>query len=182
MEKNILILFYIFLVVLKLSKQDECFTNGYNISNIKSTERQEFCKAFTYQFNNTICYYNNSADTCLNITEDSLKNYLNYSLAEVPNNCGTAGFFEPLNKESCLDIPLVDAKCCFVIYYNDTEKENHTACLRTKEFKKKDDEKKYLIKHVESFGANFKVSNAECKELKLKCYYNILIIFLILLI
>ena len=106
----------------------------------------------------------------MNITEDSLKNNPNYSLAEVPNNCGTAGFFEPLNEESCLDIPLVDAKCCFVTYSNDTAEENHHACLRTKEFKKKDDEKSYLENHVKSIRKNLEVRNAECKELKLKCY------------
>ena len=180
MYRKFLFLFYIFLINLKLSQQDTCFLNGYNLTNQTTMPIWEMCKAFSYQFNNSICYYNQTDGTCLNITEDSqLIQNKNYSLAKISNNCGTAGFFEPLNEGACRDIPLVDARCCFV-NYKDNLKENHTVCLRTTELKKEENVVKALQEHIKTFG-NYEYISSHCKGENSKYDLNIGLIFLILL-
>ena len=166
---------------IQLSKQGECYVEGYNINNASSP--REMCKAFSYHSDNLICHYDEQEKTCLNVSENSelIKNDSNYLYALVSNNCGISGFFEPLTADDCKDIPLVDGQCCFVKYHiEDTE---HKACLRTNEYQKKHDIPTEIINFVKStYNNSFEVKSAECKGKYINNYFNIILIFLIFLI
>ena len=184
MYEKFFLLFCILSMNFQISKQELCDIGGYNISNSSSAQiAQNICKTYSFQFNNEICYYVESNKTCLNIPQNSslLKNDNNYKFAEISNNCGISGFFEPLNPDDCKGIPLVDGQCCYVVYQ--IENTNHAACLRTNEYQKKNDtvpeEIKNLIKKInEGYGA----ISANCKGKYLKYYFNLIFIFLIFLI
>ena len=184
MYEKFCLLFCILSMNFQISKQELCDIGGYNISNSSTPQNaQNICKAYSFQFNNEICYYVEQNHTCLNIPQNSslLKNDNNYKFAEISNNCGISGFFEPLNPDDCKGIPLVDGQCCYVVYQ--IENTNHAACLRTNEYQKKNDtvpeEIKNLIKKInEGYG----VISANCRGKYLKYYFNLVFIFLIFLI
>ena len=139
MYEKFCLLFCILSMNFQISKQELCDIGGYNISNSSTPQNaQNICKAYSFQFNNEICYYVEQNHTCLNIPQNSslLKNDNNYKFAEISNNCGISGFFEPLNPDDCKGIPLVDGQCCYVVYQ--IENTNHAACLRTNEYQKKE--------------------------------------------
>ena len=77
MYEKFFLLFCILLMNFQFSKQELCEIGGYNISNSSSAQiAQNMCKAYSFQFNNEICYYVEQNYTCLNIPQNSslLKN------------------------------------------------------------------------------------------------------------
>ena len=180
MYEKFFLLFYILSINIQFSKQGECSHDDYNISASQSPG--EMCKAFSYRFNNSICYYNEQNGTCLNISEGSelIKNNSNYSLAVISNNCGISGFFEPLVEGDCKEIPLVDGQCCFVEYQSNGTK--HKACLRTNEYQKKDELPTEIKNLFQNKYSKFELMSAVCKGKYIKNYFNFILIFLIFLI
>ena len=170
-------LLVIILLVFKSTKQQqnrECEINGYNKSMINETT----CKEFTYLFNNSICDFNKSTNSCLNIEEDNTENYKGYHISKyIVNNCGISGFYEPDNEGFCKNLQLVEGLCCFVKYGNRTE--NHTACLRTLEYEKKKGES-YFKNY--NYTENFNFVEIICKEKFIELWFSILFISLLFLI
>ena len=58
MNGKLLLILYVFLLNVKLSKQDECSYGGYSMDE----PTEEKCLSFSYQFNNSICYYKVEGD------------------------------------------------------------------------------------------------------------------------
>ena len=167
--KNIYIFFlFIFAININLSKQLYC--TGYN----KTVGNEKMCKGLTYRYNNEICFFDGVG--CINITDgsDEIKKNANYTLtSEIHNNCGVAGFFEPKeDKDLCKGIPLVEGYCCWVNYTAGNE--FYTACLRTKNYKNKND----IPSDIKDYKEGFTAQNFECKETFIKNSYLILISFL----
>ena len=181
MNGKLLLILYVFLLNIKLSNQESCNIGDYNISEFN----EEKCLSFSYQFNNEICFFKNESGviSCDNITETEFESQANgkYSLSNITNNCGFAGFFEPLSNVSCREVNLVEGRCCYVNYTIGEEKKIRYSCLRTNKYKKDKtpEDINDLFDNQYSYASLIK---ADCKESNIKMKYNLIFAFLIFLI
>ena len=182
MNGKLLLILYVFLLNIKLSNQESCNIGDYNISEFN----EEKCLSFSYQFNNEICFFKNESGviSCDNITETELETESNgkYSLTNITNNCGFAGFFEPTSTTSCREVNLVEGRCCYVNYtIEGKETTIRKSCLRTNKYKKDkipEDINNLFTQHY----AYASLKGAYCKESNIKMKYNLIFLFLIFLI
>jgi len=95
------------------------------------TSKKQAC----YDLSNSVvleeaCCYHKGQDKCVpssyKETHSTEEIYCPES-SKIYNNCGMAGFFQPLTSEKCTEISLVQGYCCFV----ETEKHGN-GCVRTK--------------------------------------------------
>ena len=184
-----LFILYVFSLNLQLSKQDECKYGDYfksNEGNIVMNE--ELCLSFSYQFGNSVCKFteNESSDpTCESVSEEDFSSNPSnkYTLTEVSNNCGFNGFFEPLIRDNCTDIKLVEGHCCYVNYTLSAEDSTiRKSCLRTNKFKEKGEIPEDISELVKNINQNIKIITVDCKESNIKMKYNLLFAFSIFLI
>ena len=183
MNGKLLLILYVFLLNVKLSKQDKCSYGGYSMDE----PTEEKCLSFSYQFNNSICIWKNNSGTiiCNNITETELETESNgkYSLTNITNNCGFSGFFEPTSTTSCREVNLVEGRCCYVNYtISGEETKIRKSCLRTNKYKKKDKSPEDINNLFTQHYAYASLRGAYCKESNIKMKYNLIFLFLIFLI
>ena len=97
---------------------------------------------------------------------------------QIFNNCGMAGIYQPLTKEICTEISLVQGYCCFV-----KTKSKGTACIRTKELnKEKNTVTDQMKKYINDNGVNAnEIESVECKGDYFQFYW-LLIIFAVIFI
>ena len=179
MNGKLLLILYVFLLNVKLSKQDECSYGDYSMDE----PTEEKCLSFSYQFNNLICYYKVESDKkiCDNINETEFASNGKYSLTNITNNCGYTGFFEPTSTTSCREVNLVEGRCCYVNYTIEEDKTIRKSCLRTNKYKKDkipEDINNLFTQHY-TYAS---IKGAYCKESNIKMKYNLIFLFLIFLI
>ena len=139
------------------SKKQKCF--GLSDSNVFN---QKCC----YDTQNKLCTSLNSGSN-IECPKDT----------EIVNNCGMAGFYQPITSERCTEISLVDGFCCYI-----KTKSKGTACIKKKEINEdkdktvlSDDMKEYLqglspavdVSEVESVkcGGSFMKKNYSVRSL-----------------
>ena len=93
------------------------------------------------------------------------------------NNCGMAKFYQPVSKEACTEISLVNGYCCFV------ETNNHgKACLKQDEID--EDEKDEITDYMKDYFRNRLGLNPDTEIVSVQCegslltYYGFLMILL----
>ena len=186
MNVKFLCILYVFSINLQLSKQVNCETGDYFQSKteeeIKEMLNEELCLSFSYQFGNSVCKFTNENKACESATEEEFSSN-KYTLTNVSNNCGFNGFFEPLIRDNCTDIKLVEGHCCYVNYTLSAKDSTiRKSCLRTNKFKKKGEIPGDISELVTKINKDIKIITVDCKESNIKMKYNLLFAFLIFLI
>ena len=178
-----LFILYVFSLNLQLSKQDECKYGDYFKTDEEknNTMNEELCLSFSYQFGNSVCKFTNENKACESATEEEFSSN-KYTLTNVSNNCGFNGFFEPLIRDNCTDIKLVEGHCCYVNYTLPDAGTIRKSCLRTNKFKKQGDIPGDISELVTKKNKDIKIITVDCKESNIKLKYNLLFAFLIFLI
>ena len=148
---------------LKGSNADENKQKCYSLS--KSDVQDEDC---CYDTTNNKCIKRPSS------VDSTIKCPVN---SEIHNNCGMALFYQPVSKEACTEISLVNGYCCFV------KTKNHgTACLKQDEID--EDEKDEITDYMKDYFRNRlgfipdeEIVSVQCEGSLLK-YYGFLMILL----
>ena len=188
--KKIIYVIYLLLFIIHFSLNHSCILyDSYNLtvylggnSNV-TNETKKRCFALSYNFNNSLCCYDNSTGECINtFGNETLNPILDCPKeAEIPNNCGLAGIFEPLENTICTGISLVQGYCCFTILKNDNN--TSKSCLKTKELSKnKNQPSDELLKYVKNINKDIDIEFVECQSffIKYNSIFNIILIISIL--
>ena len=187
MDVKFLCILYVFSINLQLSKQVDCETGDYFQSKTEEEKNnmmnEELCLSFSYQFGNSVCQFTNETKACESVSEGEFSSSSSkYALTNVSNNCGFNGFFEPLIRDNCTDIKLVEGHCCYVNYTLPDAATIRKSCLRTNKFKKQGDTPGDVSELVTKINKDIKIIAVDCKESNIKLKYNLLFAFLIFLI
>ena len=188
---NYKLILFLFLITISIYPTINQFCN-YNNNNQNLNdyltgnpeEKKKKCFALSNYFDNELCCYDSSSGNCLNKTSGT-KNSENYKCPEetiVPNNCGTAGIYQPISPEICKEISLVQGFCCFVkLNINNNES---SSCLRikkiTKDKKMESNEIKDFVHHVAPELDDREIE-VDCKSFKLSSYWILNFITILLL-
>ena len=120
--------------------------------------------------NKETCVERDTTDAGQNCPEDSVIN----------NNCGMALFYQPVSKEACTEISLVNGYCCFVKTKAGSNQGN--ACLKQDEID--EDEKDEITDYMKDYFRNRlgydpdeEIVSVQCEGSLLK-YYGFLMILL----
>ena len=183
MNVKFLCILYVFSINLQLSKQVNCETGDYFKTDEDKNKmmNEELCLSFSYQFGNSVCQFTNETKACESVSEGEFSSN-KYTLTNVSNNCGFNGFFEPLIRDNCTDIKLVEGHCCYVNYTLPDAGTIRKSCLRTNKFKKQGDTPGDVSELVTKINKDIKIITVDCKESNIKLKYNLLFAFLIFLI
>ena len=150
--------------VIKNTDDDSKFLEEFHTEEEK---RQKCYSLSNFDGDNSSCCYKNTVG-CFLKENDTPEDECPKNSA-IYNNCGMAGFYEPLMSTICTEISLVQGYCCFV----KTNKGN--ACIRTKKLHKDVNATTDQINDfVKSIANDGEVQEVICKGWNLKIY-NILI-------
>ena len=162
----------------------EFVTNDtYPINNKAEAISLKKKKCFDYSYSavfQQVCCYDEIQDAC---TSKSTGNNISCPIdTTIPNNCGTAGIFEPAHETSCTEIGLVNGYCCYVDFGKYGK-----SCIKTN--KLNDDKntatemiEQYIKKYNDANKAQAVVTGVICDSHNLKIASRILLFCLLLLI
>lgn len=127
----------------KTRKDGDTIINSFTENSGKNSRAD--CFSYSYYPNEEeggvfqdLCCYNNATHKCTTFTEGKGVICPTASSADsIQNRCGNSGVYEPHEDSDCTGVSLVEAYCCYVETEVDGVK--HTACLRSKDMKDKDD-------------------------------------------
>ena len=161
----------------ELLTTDEDYTKNDN----EESNKKKACFSLSYSaVFNQVCCYDKIQQSCTDETEN--ENVTCPESTFIPNNCGMAGIFQPVNHTQCIDISLVGGYCCYVDFGD-----KGTACISTK--KLNDDKNtateminKYIIKFNEQEQKNYEVKEVICEGFYWKHIARIGLIGLLLIL
>ena len=156
-----------------INTDDEDILNGIAIN---SDEAKQKCFSLSHSESQTgkCCYKDEKCEA--EATPGALGEEYCAKDSIIFNNCGMAGVYQPLTKEICTEISLVQGYCCFV-----KTKTKGNACIRTKELNKEKNTATDQIKnYVKGLSINpDEIESVLCKGNYIK-YYWLFIIFAVI--
>ena len=183
MSYAIFIFLNILLIQLPFSNEDGC--KYYTASGTEATTGDDYLKGSNADENKQSCFslstaikkccYNKDSDNKETCVEESGTNCPDDS--EINNNCGMALFYQPVSKEACTEISLVNGYCCFV-----KTKNYGKACLKQDEID--EDEKDEITDYMKDYFRNRLGLNPDTEIVSVQCegsllkYYGFLMILL----
>ena len=196
---NHIISFLIFILLINSSLSDPCLyketraqtaINSTDVGTYLKTTSSEISKqqkCFSLSDSDVFphkCCYDTSQKKCVKEATTTNANVVCPKDTTIENNCGMAGFYQPVTSERCTEISLVDGYCCFLKL-----KSNDTACVRRKELNddnKKDvsDDVKIYVKSRGYDPNDIDDSSFVCEGnlLKIKFYFYLFFLFAIYVI
>ena len=154
--------------------------NSTYLSELKGDSAKQQCFSLSnYNGKNDgdqdICCYDSANNKC--ITKDSLSDNCPKK-ADIANNCGMAGIYEPITSEICTSISLVQGYCCFVKI-----KSYGTACVRTKKLNEdKNTTTDQITNYVRAIKEGAEIESVICKETYLKYFWSLFFFVFIFLL
>ena len=188
MSYALFIFLNILLIQLPFSKETGC--TYYITSSTQATTDDNYLKSSNADENKQKCFslsksdvesefccYDRSASKWVTEGTSGTKECPSPSDPKLRNNCGMAKFYQPVSKEACTEISLVNGYCCFV-----KTKNYGTACLRQDEIDedKKDEITDYMkdyFKNKLGLNPDNEIVSVACEGSFLK-YYGFLMILL----
>ena len=181
---------FIFLniILIQLSISDPCkyYESPSNPKNtdeqyLSSTNEEDEKKQKCFSLSNSDintdkCCYNSDTKLCQKGTGTNVFCPTD-STENLKNNCGMAKFYQPVSKEACTEISLVNGYCCFVI-----TKTKGNACLKQDEID--EDEKDEITDYMKDYFRNRLGLNPDTEIVSVQCegsllkYYGFLMILL----
>ena len=123
------------------------------------------------------CYLNNGGTQTCQVGRNDGDGAVCPDPSDIKNNCGMALFYQPVSKEACTEISLVNGYCCFV-----KTKNNGKACLKQDEID--EDEKDEITDYMKdyfrnrlSYNPDTEIKSVQCEGSLLK-YYGFLMVLL----
>ena len=153
---------------------------GNDLTSSNAYENKQKCFSLSKSdVESDFCCYDRSTSKCVTETSGT-SGYTDCPSSSNPklrNNCGMAKFYQPVSKEACTEISLVNGYCCFV------KTKNHgTACLKQDEID--EDEKDEITDYMKDYFRNRLnlnpdevIDTVQCEGSLLK-YYGFLMILL----
>jgi hypothetical protein len=144
----------------ELNKTDLSYLSHYNGDDSKMQK----CFSLSYSdVFNKFCCYNNNTKTCVEEPETTSNIIFCPQESKIINNCGMAGFYQPVTPERCTEISLVDGFCCYV-----KTKNYGTGCVRQKEIDEENknaitDEIKNYLKKLQTSIPSDDIEMVKCK-------------------
>ena len=154
--------------------------------NDEKDENKRRCFALSFNFGNNICCYNETNNTCYNMTDGDGSDDYCPKKASIPNNCGLAGLIEPTNSSVCTEITLVQGYCCYVTIKDGDKTLN--SCLRTKKLAKVKNEASEQIKNyiekLKDKDHNYEIEKVDCWNFNIQYFWlsNLIINIILLLL
>ena len=155
--------------------------NGRYLTSSNEEENKQKCFSLSKSdVESHFCCYNRIQSKC--VTGDSEGTHGNVdcptsSDQDLRNNCGMAKFYQPVSKEACTEISLVNGYCCFV-----KTNSRGNACLKQDEID--EDEKDEITDYMKDYFRNrlginpdTEIKSVQCEGFLLK-YYGFLMILL----
>ena len=184
MSYAIFIFLNILLIQLPFSNEDGC--KYYTASGTEATTGDDYLKGSNADENKQSCFslstaikkccYNKNTKECETGSTTSDPVYCP-DTSDIKNNCGMALFYQPVSKEACTEISLVNGYCCFV-----KTKTKGRACLKQDEID--EDEKDEITDYMKDYFRNrlginpdTEIKSVQCEGFLLK-YYGFLMILL----
>ena len=150
---------------------------SYLSSANEEDEKKQKCFSLSNSDINTgKCCYNKNTKLCQTGSTTSDPVYCP-DTSDIKNNCGMALFYQPVSKEACTEISLVNGYCCFV-----KTNSRGNACLKQDEID--EDEKDEITDYMKDYFRNrlginpdTEIKSVQCEGFLLK-YYGFLMILL----
>ena len=159
--------------------QPTATTDDKYLTSSNADENRQKCFSLSYSdVENGPCCYNkdsNGKETCIsNSGSDCPTSTL------IANNCGMALFYQPVSKEICTEISLVNGYCCFV---QTNTKGN--ACLRQDEIDEDDKDKitdymKDYFRNKLNMNPDQEIKKVQCDGFLLKYYVFLMILLTVI--
>ena len=184
MSYALFIFLNILLIQLPFSNEDGC--TYYEVGSTSKTTDDTYLKSSNAEENKQSCFSLSTANAqCCYLKSGSRETCqignsggaVCPDLSDIKNNCGMALFYQPVSKEVCTEISLVNGYCCFV----ETNKHG-SACLKQDEID--EDEKDEITDYMKDYFRNrlgynpdTEIKSVQCEGSLLK-YYGFLMILL----
>ena len=154
---------------------------GTYLTSSNVNENKQKCFSLTKSdVESNFCCYDSSQSKCVTRTSRETSDPIycpSLSDPKLRNNCGMAKFYQPVSKEACTEISLVNGYCCFV-----KTKNYGKACLKQDEID--EDEKDEITDYMKDYFRNRlglnpdeEIASVQCEGSLLK-YYGFLMILL----
>ena len=155
--------------------------NGRYLTSSNEEENKQKCFSLSKSdVESDFCCYDRSQSKCVTRTSGETSDPIycpSLSDPKLRNNCGMAKFYQPVSKEACTEISLVNGYCCFV-----KTKNYGNACLKQDEID--EDEKDEITDYMKDYFRNRlglnpdeEIASVQCEGSLLK-YYGFLMILL----
>ena len=155
-------------------------TGTYLTSSNVNENKQKCFSLSKSDVQSNFCCYDRSQSKCVTEPPEGTSGTIDCPRPSDPklsNNCGMAKFYQPVSKEACTEISLVNGYCCFV-----KTKNYGNACLKQDEID--EDEKDEITDYMKDYFRNRlglnpdeEIASVQCEGSLLK-YYGFLIILL----
>ena len=185
MSYALFIFLNILLIQLPFSNEDGC--TYYEVGSTSKTTDDTYLKSSNAEENKQSCFslstasdpccYLNSGGTQTCTTDTTASGAECPEESNIKNNCGMALFYQPVSKEVCTEISLVNGYCCFV-----KTKSKGKACLKQDEID--EDEKNEITDYMKDYFRNRLGLNPDTEIVSVQCegsllkYYGFLMILL----
>ena len=157
---------------------NEVCDNTVNLDGLSESEQKQKCFSLSHtEGNSGLCCYDQTNKKCQ--TDSSGGNVCPASNADVPNNCGMAGIYEPQTPSICKDISLVQGYCCYVGLKKKSDNKASSACIRTKTLNKKKNEATDQITNY--VGNSYTITSVDCHGTSIRYYWLFIITAIMLL-
>ena len=153
----------------------------YLSSSNEEDEKKQKCFSLSNSVDNPgLCCYNSGTKQCELGTTESSDPVQCPKDSVIHNNCGMALYYQPVSKEACTEISLVNGYCCFV--KTKTSSNQGNACLKQDEID--EDEKDEITDYMKDYFRNRLglnpdevIDTVQCEGSLLK-YYGFLMVLL----
>ena len=154
---------------------------GTYLTSSNVNENKQKCFSLTKSdVESNFCCYDSSQSKCVTGTDEGTHGNVDCPTSsdqDLRNNCGMAKFYQPVSKEACTEISLVNGYCCFV-----KTKNYGNACLKQDEID--EDEKDEITDYMKDYFRNRLGLNPDDEIVSVACegsflkYYGFLMILL----
>ena len=153
---------------------------NYLTSSNQEENKQKCFSLSKSDVESDFCCYDSSQSKCVTGTDEGTHGNVDCPTSsdqDLRNNCGMAKFYQPVSKEACTEISLVNGYCCFV-----KTKNNGKACLKQDEID--EDEKDEITDYMKDYFRNRLGINPDDEIVSVQCegsllkYYGFLMILL----
>ena len=164
---------------------EEKYTDFKYLSGIDEiNKRKQKCYDLSYsEVFDKPCCYNLNTTNCTDETKGDNGTIVSCPIdTNVPNNCGTAGIYQPETSEACTGISLVGGYCCYVSFNGGSK-----SCIKTNKLNDNINTetemiKNYVNKYNKENPKALSINEVICGGFNLKIVSRIIVISFLLLL
>ena len=161
---------------------DYKYFSGIGLDEINKRKQKCYDLSYSEIFNKPCCYNLNTTN-CTEQTKGENGEIVSCPIeTNVPNNCGTAGIYQPETSEACTGISLVGGYCCYVSFNGGSK-----SCIKTNKLNDNINTetemiKNYVNKYNKENPKALSINEVICGGFNLKIVSRIIVISFLLLL